>query len=368
VTLSEYVINQARQWHEAGRPVVVATIAGVRGSSSQPLGSRMAITDGGEFAGYVSGGCVETDVYEQSQQVFADGAPRRLHYSQTKDFLFEIGLNCEGQIEVVLELLTESVLADLLVPAPAVRVTSYRDAPGSARRDSGDSGEVVEVHHLVLDETNPSTSTLPPEVMVAIDLARKSRFPRTTTDPAGWNHLIEPVSRKPTLLIVSASSVAYPLSRLGRALGYRVVISDPRADYLAPDRFPDAELLLPIWPRELPQHITFGPECVVVSLNHEPRFEDDLFRTLQSEPAVSYVGAIGKRERHGERVARQADEGYDLAQLPVIHTPVGLDLGGKSPEEIALSILAEIQAVHHGRSGGMPMPAVRTDSKTARST
>ena len=328
----------------------------------------MAITDGGEFAGYVSGGCVETDVYEQSQQVFADGAARRLHYRHTKDSLFEIGLNCEGQVEVVLDLLTESLLADLLAPAPAVRVTSYRDAQGSVRRDSSDSGEVVEVRHLVLGEAVPSTGTVPPEVVDAVDLARESRLPRTTTDTAGWNHLIEPVSRRPTLLIVSASSVAYPLSRLGSALGYRVVISDPRADYLAPDRFPDAELLLPVWPRELPQHITFGPECVVVSLNHEPRFEDDLFRTLQSEPAVAYIGAIGKRERHEERVGRQADEGYNLAQLPVIHTPVGLDLGGKSPEEIALSILAEIQAVHHGRSGGMPMPAVRTDGKTVRST
>ena len=152
---------------------------------------------------------------------------------------------------------------------------------------------------------------------------------------------------------MSASSVAYPLCKLGKALGYRVVISDPRADYLSPDRFPDADLLLPVWPRELPEHVDFGAECVVVSLNHEPRFEDDLFRTLQSQPAVGYLGAIGKRKRHTERIARQAESGFDLARLPAIHTPVGLDLGGRSAEEIALAILAEVQAERHGRSGGL---------------
>ncbi len=358
MTLSAYVVDRAGRWHETGQPVVTATITRVRGSSSQPLGSRMAITAGEGFAGFVSGGCVETDVYAKAQQVVTDGIARLLHYGQVTDSVFEIGLNCEGQIDVLLELLTDSLLADLRMPPPAVRVTRYRAVRDTARRNSGD--DAVDVEHVAVGEVASASDTVVPEIADAVKTARESGLPRAVTD-AGWNYLMEPVTRKPTLLIVSASSVAYPLCRLGRALGYRVIVSDPRADYLSPDRFPDADLLLAVWPRELPGHIEFGRDCVVVSLNHEPRFEDDLFRMLESQPSVAYIGAIGKRQRHVERVERQADAGFDLARLPTIHTPVGLDLGGKAPEEIALSILAEIQAVFHGRSGGRLMP--KSDSK-----
>jgi xanthine dehydrogenase accessory factor len=309
-------------------------------------------------------------VYEQAQKTLADGVARRLHYRQVKDSVFEIGLNCEGQIDVLLEQLTDSLLADLTARAPSVRLTGYRgvreDAGDGAADDAGD--DATEVRHILVEDAPPASDTVAPEisgspcVMDAVDAARESMQPRSVTDEAGWNYLIEPISTKPTLLIVSASSVAYPLCRLGRALGYRVVVSDPRTDYLSPERFPDADLILPVWPRELPGHIEFGLDCVVVSLNHEPRFEDDLFRVLESQPAVGYIGAIGKRQRQVERIERQTDSGYDLARLPAIHTPVGLDLGGKSPEEIALSILAEIQAVRHGRPGGELRRA--TDSTT----
>ena len=341
MNFAERVVGQARLWHEAGRPVVIATIARVRGSSSRPLGSRMAITDGGEFVGYVSGGCVESDVCEHARRVLSDSASRRLHYKQAGDSVFEIGLNCEGQIDVVLELLTDSLLADLTAGPPSVRVTGYRDA-----------GEgTLDTRHLLLGGGSTAPVPVASEVATAAETARETGLPGSTSDADGWRYLVEPVNHEPTLLIVSASSVAHPLCGLGKTLGYRVVISDPREAYLSSDRFPDADLLLPVWPRELPNHMEFGQEVAVVSLNHEPRFEDDLFRMLQSQPPVVYIGAIGKHQRQVERIGRQSDEGYDLALLPTIHTPIGLDLGGKSPEEIALAILAEIQAVRHGRSG-----------------
>jgi xanthine dehydrogenase accessory factor len=184
--------------------------------------------------------------------------------------------------------------------------------------------------------------------------------PRSVRGSDGRTTLVELVGSPPTLLIVSASSVAYPLSSLAKTLGYRVVITDPRSDYVTRDLFPDADELLCIWPRELPKHVTFGPRVYVVSLNHEARFEDDLIAMLAAKasaraaarPVVGYLGAIGKAKRHTERVERLTAAGVDLSVLPPIHTPIGLDLGGKGAEEVALSVMAEIQAHRYGRTGG----------------
>ena len=365
MTLAEYVANRAETWFSDGRPVAVATITLIRGSSSQPLGSRLVATDGGEFAGFVSGGCVETDVYEQAQQVLADGVPRKLHYRQVKDSLFEIGLNCDGQIDVVLERLDERALQALRPAAGSVELLRYRDSDTDG---AGASPDALAIEHLRVADTEGAArgggtgskgedrpeyaTSLPPEVLHAISESQNSGRATSAVGSDGWNYLIEPGAAPATLLIVSASSVAFPLCKLGKALGYRVVVSDPRSTYLSEDRFPEADLLLSIWPKDLPEHIVFGPDVHVVSLNHEPRFEDDLFRTLQSQPRVGYIGAIGKRKRHTERIARQADSGFDLDKLPTIHTPVGLDLGGKSAEEVALSIMAQIQAIRNGSPGG----------------
>lgn len=341
MTLADHVVDQARQWHATGRVVVIATIAQIRGSSSQPLGSRMAITEDGGHVGYVSGGCVENDVAERAGQVASDGLPRRLHYRKVTDSVFEIGLNCEGQIDVILERLSDELLAGLTEREHRISITRYRD-----RED-----DTVVVEHLLNAAGDSGIDSAGDTVVAAIARTQETGEPRNAIDRDGWVYLIEPPAIRPTLLIVSASSVAYPLCRLGADLGYRVVVSDPRSAYLVAERFPDADMLLPVWPRDIPKHVTFSRDCAVVSLNHEPRFEDDLFRMLVGQPAVGYIGAIGKRRRHEERLERQADAGYDLSRLPPVHTPVGLDLGGRRPEDVALAILAEVQAVRHGRTG-----------------
>jgi xanthine dehydrogenase accessory factor len=139
--------------------------------------------------------------------------------------------------------------------------------------------------------------------------------------------------------------------RLAKIMGFRTVVSDARPAFATPDKHPDADLVLAEWPAEVVDRLEVDNRTFVVSLNHEPRYEDAMLRALLGHE-FAYLGAIGKRQRHAERLARAAETGLDLAELPPIRTPVGLDLGGKSPEEIALSILAEIVAVKNGRPGG----------------
>lgn len=359
MTLQAMILDRARTWINSGDRVVMATISHIRGSSSQPLTSRMAINAGGAFVGFVSGGCVEADVAEHASALFAgdpaSGAPgaapeipgpaRLLHYRQVQDGSIEIGLNCEGSIEVLLEPATSELVDTLSADKPTIVVTSY--VPG----------EVVEVDRRVL-APGGAPDGVDPDVVSALQEVTGDGVPRSVRGSDGRTTLVELVGSPPTLLIVSASSVAYPLSSLAKTLGYRVVISDPRSDYVTRDLFPDADELLCIWPRELPKHVSFGPRVYVVSLNHEARFEDDLFTMLAAgaaatgKPVVGYLGAIGKAKRQTERVERLTAAGVDLSILPPIHTPIGLDLGGKGAEEVALSVMAEIQAHRYGRTGG----------------
>jgi xanthine dehydrogenase accessory factor len=151
----------------------------------------------------------------------------------------------------------------------------------------------------------------------------------------------------PTLLVFGGDQAAIPLVRLARLLGFRTVVSDARPAFATREKHPDADLVIAEWPGVVIAQVGADERTYVVSLNHEPRFEDALLRALVGRP-VRYIGAIGKRVRRAEREERLAQAGFDLAQLPDIHTPIGLDIGGKSPEEIALSIIAEIVAVKNG--------------------
>ncbi len=319
------------EWLADGRSVVLATICRIVGSSSQPLGSRMAIADDGRFVGAVSGGCVESDVVRRAEAVRADGGARLAGYGPVTDPLIEIGLNCDGRIDVVLELLDARTREALVPPRGQRLVTRYR-------RVGDDRLRVEHRWEPVADDEEPWT--------------------RTGSDDEGdWTELVEPRVPPWLLLIVSAGPVAAPLATFARELGFRVVLSDPRERYARREHVPAADDVLCAWPRDLPAILGvgsggIGPRCAVVSLNHEPRFEDDLFRMLMDQPPVAYLGAMGKRRRHEERLERQVREGYDLTRLPEVRTPIGLDLGGKDPASVALSIIAEIQAVRHGRTGG----------------
>ncbi|HKK48082.1 MAG TPA: XdhC family protein [Alkalispirochaeta sp.] len=317
-----------------GQPVVVATICRVWGSSSRPVGSRMVISADGEFIGSVSGGCVEGDVARRAQEVLRDHVPRSLAYGPVSDPLLQVGLNCDGRIEVILEYADAGLVEHLAPPVGQAAITRYRHADAEGRVDAVHFWEPV--NH---------------------DAPEEPWYRPVIEEGTEWGELVEPRTPKPLLLIVSAGPPAAPLSAFGREMGYRVVVSDPREIYARQELFPAAHEVVCCWPRDLPEVVGVGPggigsRCAVVSLNHEPRFEDDLFRMLMTQPAVGYLGAMGKRQRHAERLARQHQEQFDVARLPRMHTPIGLDIGGKEPADIALAIIAEIRAVRHGAAGG----------------
>jgi xanthine dehydrogenase accessory factor len=340
--MNEDILKQAAAWLDAGDPVIMATIVRIRGSSSQPLSARMVMTDDNRFAGAVSGGCVETDVYEAGQDVMSGLRPLMLHYKKVENPLVEIGLNCDGYIDVLVEPLNRALYEQLVVPGKHVNVTlCYPNRPLEPQP-----------LHAQVGPDGSATGGLSPAVIDDARAALKDDHPVTVMYPDGRLALFEPVLPPPTLLIFGGDQMAVPLVRFANMLGFRTVVTDARPAFAAREKHPEADQVLAAWPEEVVQRIGVDDRTYIVSLNHEPRFEDAMLHALVGRE-FPYLGAIGKRERADERAERATAAGFDLDLLPPIHTPIGLDIGGKSAEEMALSVIAEIIALKNKRSGGM---------------
>lgn len=325
MTSHENVLQTAKRRVCDGEIVVLATIVEVTGSSSHPLGSRMAVFPDGTFLGSVSGGCVEEDVVHRAEEVRLDGGPRIVEYHRVEDPVFEVGLNCDGSILVLLEPATEALVDSLRATTPGAVVTRVR---GLSR---GLQGEPV-----VLEREIHRSGGTPPKGKAE---SRRVGEELLLEEPVGlWNKL----------LIFGAGDIAAVLSAFAARVGFDVTVSDPRSSFADPDRHPDAGRVIAAWPREVLAEVGVDDASYIVSLNHEPRFEDALFVALMEHPSPAYIGAIGKPQRRAEREARQRQSGFDLSRLPQVHTPIGLPIGGKSPEEIAVSIVAELIAVRNG--------------------
>ena len=336
---NEQVYEQAVAWLDAGETLALATIVRIKGSSSQPLGTRMVIASENRFAGEVSGGCVESDVYEAAQDVLQDAAPLMLHYKKVEDPLVQIGLNCDGQIDVLVEPLTRDLYTLLANSGERVNVTLCEPnqplAPHPLHAQVMPGGEVL-------------GAALPGAVVDDALAALQGDKPVSITYPDDRVALLEPIVPPPLLLIFGASERAVPLVKFAKIMGFHVVVSDARAAFATRERYPDADDVIAAWPKDVIAQMGVDHRTYVVSLNHEPRFEDAMLHALVG-CNVAYIGAVGKRTRIAEREARAQEAGFDLTQLPPIHTPIGLNLGGKSPEEIALSVIAQIIAVKNGR-------------------
>jgi xanthine dehydrogenase accessory factor len=265
-----------------------------------------------------------------------------LHYKQVENPLIEIGLNCEGQIDVLVERLTRDLFDLLVESGKHVTVTWCEPNQPLAPRP---------VHARILPG-GAASADLPPAVIADALAALRQDRPVARTYEDGRVALFEPVLSPLTLLIFGADQMAVPLARLAKLMGFRAVVSDARPAFATREKHPDADAVIAAWPHEVIAQVGVDDRTYVVSLNHEPRFEDALFHALAG-CEFPYLGAIGKRQRQNERLERAAEAGFDLGQLPEIHTPIGLDIGGKTPEEMALSVMAEIIAVKNGRSGGM---------------
>ncbi|MDJ1007239.1 MAG: XdhC family protein [Paracoccaceae bacterium] len=311
------ILETALAWHEAGTGAALATVVETWGSAPRPVGAQLAVSGAGEMAGSVSGGCVEGAVVAEAADVLATGQAKLLEYGVSDDDAFAVGLACGGTIRVLLEpvgaALTAAMLRDILAARAGRRPVAYvADTAGPSRR-LGDASEFPERFR-----------------------ADRSGF---EADGRTFVQIHNPPLR---LAVVGAVHIAQPLVAMARLAGYDVTLIDPRDAFASETRFP-GERLVHDWPDEALGNLGLDGRTAVVTLTHDPKLDDPALRAaLASE--VFYIGALGSTRTHGKRVARLGEAGVGEAEIARIHAPVGLDIGARSPAEIAISILAEITA------------------------
>jgi xanthine dehydrogenase accessory factor len=337
-------LQALQAWMQEGRPAALATVVRTWGSAPRRPGAKMAIGPQGEMAGSVSAGCVEGAVAEAATRLLRQGAPELLRFEVQDEIAWEVGLTCGGRMEVFVEPVAayDAVLQALCQAfeqeRPAVRAVVVRgpaEVLGQSllTRPAGD----------VAGELDPAlVKQLAPSLQASLRNGAATSWVGTHRGEA-VEVFLDSVLPPATLVIVGGVHIAMSLCRLAKVLGYRVVVIDPRRRFATPERFPEADSLLRQWPAEGLQAVELTPNTAVAVLSHDPKLDDPALLAALRSPA-GYVGALGSRRTHALRRKRLLEAGLTEQELVRLHAPIGLDLGGELPDEIALSILAEIVA------------------------
>ena len=338
------VLPEVEAWLAQGRKAALATVVATWGSAPRAVGSCLAVSDDGGLAGSVSGGCVETAVVQVAREILSGGPPRLLGFGVADETAWAVGLACGGRIEVFVEALDPVVFASL-------REAARRDEPlALATVIAGSEHELG--RHAVLDARGAAGGSLegPLRATAAAALAEALVTSRPARVPAAGGELfVDVLQPLPTLVVVGGVHIAVALVTLARALGFRTVVVDPRPAFANPERFPHADRIESAWPDASLAAIGLTSSTAVAVLTHDPKLDDPALRVALPSAAF-YVGALGSRNTQGKRRRRLLEAGLPEAQVDRLRAPIGLDLGGRSPEEIALSVMAEIVAARHGRA------------------
>jgi xanthine dehydrogenase accessory factor len=349
------VAGELEQWLATGERVAIATVVRIAGSAPRPLGATLIARAGEKIAGSVSNGCVESAVYEEAMTVLKDGRARIVNYGISDEFAFTVGLSCGGSIDVLIEPVGALHRAAL----EAVR----SEQPALLVRVAAPAGRVGTLALLTEDRAEGWSPELAELKVGALAALREGRS-RTVTARLGdadATIFLEALAMPPLLAIVGATHVGQALAHLAKAVGYRVVVADPRTALANPERFPGMEIIA-AWPLEALATLRFGPSSAIAILAHDDKFDHPALLAALRSPA-GYVGAIGSRTTNEKRVAWLRSQDVAERDIARVHAPIGLDIGASGVEEIALAILAEIVAVRRHRSGrslsAEAIPAVR---------
>lgn len=316
-------------WLARGERVAVATVVRTTGSSPRQVGAKLFVSSGGAMAGSVSGGCIEGAVFAACQEALMTGETQLLRFGVADETAWEVGLACGGTIDVLVEPLREPIRAERpLATATVIRGPSGLGARLLIEADGRVQGSLGSV---VLDRV---------AIHVAQEFLARGASGEVELPGQDVTVFIESIVPPPSLYLVGGVHIALALARMANVLGLRTVVVDPRAAFASQERFAHVDELMLAWPDEALEGRLDARSCVAV-LTHDPRLDDPALRVALRSPA-RYIGALGSRAAHARRLERLRAEGFSEADLARIHGPIGLPIGAKTPEEIAVSILAQI--------------------------
>ncbi len=348
------VLNALTDWYERGEPVGLATVVRTFRSAPRDPGAAMAVSHG-EVVGSVSGGCVETAVYEVAGEVVAGGTPRLEEYGVSDDAAFAVGLTCGGTLHVFVEAVTPATFPEL----PAVAASIRSGEPVAVATAISGPGRLGAHLAVWADRVAGSLGSARLDAAAADDvrgmleqgLTGERRYgpdgERRLDDRSVFVHSYAPA---PRMYVFGAIDFAAAVARIGKFLGYHVTVCDARPIFATPRRFPEADAVVVEWPHRYLESCEVDARTVICVLTHDPKFDVPLLQVALRRPAA-YIGAMGSRRTHDDRLAQLRAAGVANQDLARLASPLGLDIGARTPEETAISIAAELIALRWGGSG-----------------
>jgi xanthine dehydrogenase accessory factor len=282
------ILSQVQDWQAQGRRIAFATVIHAGSHTPRVVGSTLAVTEDCSFVGSVSGGCAESTVIQTALEVLVDGSPRMLTFGDEADPQWEAGLSCGGSLEVLV----------------------YEFTMNASAIQAGDS--------------------------VLVEYGGRD-YPIPLPDP----------ERAIRLVCVGGVHIASELVKLAKNLGYWTVVVDPRSVFPTPERFPQADQLIDRWPQEAFGSLAIDANTAICALSHDPKIDVPALELALRSDAF-YIGSLGRSTTQAKRYQDLRTRGLEHEAIDRIHGPIGLDLGGRAPEEIALSIMAQITAARYG--------------------
>ena len=321
------ILPELERWRARGDRVALARVVATRRSAPRPVGSKLIVSETGELAGSVSGGCVESEVVEAAREVLAGGQPRLLTYGISDDMAISVGLPCGGEIDVWVDEPDAELLGRLAEVA-----REERRAVNFVDLDDGTERLVDEGDNDVADELIRSGHSK------VVDLQGRRLFADVFGPP-------------PRLFVYGAVDTADALCAAAKAIGWHTIAADARGRFATRERLPHADEIIVAWPDEALAQVRPDHTTAIVVLTHDDKFDLPLLVGALASDAY-YIGALGSRRNQERRRERLLEAGVDESELERINGPAGLDIGAHTPAETALSMLAEILAMRAGRDGG----------------
>jgi xanthine dehydrogenase accessory factor len=351
-----------RLWR-TGQTFGLATVVRTWRSAPRPAGAAMAVSGDGEAVGSVSGGCVEGAVYELAQRVVEDGAPVVQRYGVSDDDAFAVGLTCGGIMDILVESVDATRFPELGEIAASVETHEPVAIATVVERPDGAGVQLGARLVVWPDRTSGSLGSARLDAAVTDDargLLAAGHTDVLRLGPDGERRLddlavlVESMAPPPRMLVFGAIDFAAAVARVGAFLGYHVTVCDARPVFATARRFPEADEVVVEWPhRYLAAELAAGrvdERTALCVLTHDPKFDVPLLEIALRTPAA-YIGAMGSRRTHEDRLDRLREIGVNESELARLASPIGLDIGARTPEETAVSVAAEIVQARWGGSG-----------------
>jgi xanthine dehydrogenase accessory factor len=352
------ILGSLRSWFADGRPLGLATVVGTSKSAPRQPGAAMAVSADGEVAGSVSGGCVEGAVFDLATEVMETREPVLQTYGYSDSDAFAVGLTCGGSVTVFVQAVDATAMPQLAEALASIDA----DEPVAVATviAGGEAGGRVGARLAIWpDHTSGTLGSTGLDAAVTDDargMLAQGGTGQRHYGPNGERRrdeltvFVESYQPPPQMLVFGAIDFAAAVARVGAFLGYHVTVCDARAVFATAKRFPEADDVVVEWPHRYLSRVTVDARTVICVLTHDPKFDVPLLEVALRTPA-GYVGAMGSRRTHEDRLARLREVGLTDAELARLRSPIGLDLGARTPEETAVAIAAEIIADRWGGSG-----------------